>query len=93
MKDPEGNWKVLEISKRCANKRDPFVKISTMRQKPSQHCLPGAFHYVFLVFQFHHKNVQIKKEEQVITGALRMVVKNRSAIIAHLVQQGFVLKE
>ena len=24
VKDPEGNWKVLEISKRYANKRDPF---------------------------------------------------------------------
>ena len=70
-----------------------LLRTLTVRQKLSQHCLPGAFHYVFLVFQFHHKNVRIKKEEQVITGALRMVVKNWSAIIAHLVQQGFVQKE
>ena len=91
MKDSEGNWKVLEISKRYANKREP--RTLTRKRKLLQHYLPEAFHYVSLVFQFLHKNAQIKKEEQVITGALRMVVKNWSAIIAHLVQQGFLQKQ
>ena len=64
-----------------------------MRQKPLQHCLPGVFHFVSLVFQFLHKNDQTKKEEQVSTGASRMVVKNWSVTIVRLAQQGFLLKQ
>ena len=69
------------------------LRASRMRQKPLQHCLPGTFHYVSLAFQYHHKNVQTKKVEQVTTGALKMVERNWSVITAQLVQHGFVQKE
>ena len=92
VKDSEGNWKVLEISKRYAQEREPFEDFEK-ETETIQHCLQEAFHFVSLVFQFPHKNVQIKKEEQVITGALRMVVKNWFVTTVHLVQQGFLQQQ
>ena len=92
VKDPEGNWKVLEISKRYANKRDPFENfdneteaITALSSRSIPLCILGV--------PVSSQERAVKKEEQVITGALRIMVKNWSAIIAHLVQQGFVRKE
>ena len=39
VKDSEGNWKVLEISKRYANKREPFESFD-YETETIQHCLP-----------------------------------------------------